>query len=69
MHSWNAFKDSLVGSCVEVVILGMSSSLNGSRAKISDAFMVFRLKRHCGCQFKGGTVASLCCRGNDAGKI
>jgi len=56
MHSWNAFKDSLVGSCVEVAILGMSSSLKGSRAKeMSDAFMVFRLKRHCaGCQFKGG---------------
>ena len=42
MHSWNAFRDCLVGSFVEVVIMGISSNLDGRRAKMSEAYMVFR---------------------------
>ena len=39
MHSWNALSDFLVGSWVEVAILGMSSGLNRRRARMSEAFI------------------------------
>ncbi len=40
MDSWNDLRDCLVGSWVEVAILGMSSRLNGRRARMSEAFIL-----------------------------
>ncbi len=39
MDSWNDLRDCLVGSWVEVAILGMSSRLNGRRARMLEAFI------------------------------
>ena len=40
MHYCNAFRDFLVGYCVEVAILGMSSNLDGRRDNMLEDFMV-----------------------------